>query len=162
MSYAAGECPTHPLVSRDVPPGQSWAFRHHRDAAEPIGTPLTALRCGLTPAEYAAHLYPFEFADQPEACRIELARRLRSQRERAAISARELAREVGISPSYLCRIEHGERRLIPIIDICAALLRLANRVGGFSGKAGPPAGKRVCNHAENFLAVLRFRGKIAI
>jgi len=50
--------------------------------------------------------------------------RVRNHRESAAISVRELARRIGVSPSLISQIEHG--RVTPSVD---TLYRIANELG---------------------------------
>lgn len=54
---------------------------------------------------------------------------LRSFRERAGRSRSNLAHEVGVDPSYLTRIEHGEREppRLHIVEALARALRLSDQ-----------------------------------
>jgi hypothetical protein len=46
---------THPQAARDVPPGESWAFREHRTMAEVMGAALAAENAKQpTPVEHVA------------------------------------------------------------------------------------------------------------
>ena len=43
-------------------------------------------------------------------------------RERSGLSAREAARQAGLSPSYVSKLEHGDH--LPTLDRFAALMRV--------------------------------------
>lgn len=55
--------------------------------------------------------------------RLELARRIREEREGAGLSQTELARKLGLKPSSVSRIEAGERRFFAdrVPDLARAL-----------------------------------------
>lgn len=61
---------------------------------------------------------------EPAALANTLGARMRTHRENAAISVRELARRIGVSPSLISQIEHG--RVTPSVD---TLWKIASELG---------------------------------
>ena len=71
----------------------------------------------------------------------DMATRLREMRERSGLKQIEMARRMGLSPSYLCLMEKGERRIYWSIAIRAAEI--------ISGELGIPKSQVVAALASD-------------